>query len=67
MRITLMEPTSPNELRFTYAASSALYQSFMDFVSGATSWMLARDTSYPIANLHVVGGQNEAVFKIRNR
>ncbi len=67
MRVVLMEVTSANELRTSYAASSALYQTFMDFVSGLSSWFLARDTSYAIASLNVVGGQNEALFKIRNR
>lgn len=43
------------------------YQSMANFVLQADSWILARDTSYPIAFRRQLGGQNEAVFRKRHR
>lgn len=38
-----------------------------NYVTGPTSWIVARDGSYPIGKLNSSQGQNEALFKARNR
>jgi hypothetical protein len=37
------------------------------YVLKDSSWILARDTSYPVAALYVLRGQNESIFKLRYR
>jgi hypothetical protein len=39
----------------------------LDFVLGASGCFLGRDTSYPIAALYILPGQNEKIFKKRYR
>jgi hypothetical protein len=36
-------------------------------VEGTDNWMLARDTSYPIAGMNYLHGQNERIFRKRYR
>ena len=36
-------------------------------IGDSTGWLLARDTSYPVAGLWILPGQNEAIFKKRYR
>lgn len=38
-----------------------------DYLEAPTNWILARDTSYPIARLSLLPGQNERIFKQRYR
>jgi len=67
MKIVLLDDVRTSEIREPYGSLTGSPKALMDFVSGTTNFLLARDTSYPIASLNVVGGQNEALFKIRNR
>jgi len=49
-------------------AAGTLYEgTTRDFVLSDDNWILARDTSWPIAPLHLLYGQNEAIFKKRYR
>jgi len=38
-----------------------------DYYLAADSWILARDTSYPISAIYALYGQNERIFRIRYR
>lgn len=67
MKLNLMETSGTSIARLTYAASGAQVKALFDFVIGTSNWMLARDTSYPIATIFSMGGENEALFKARNR
>lgn len=63
MRIVMLESQTTTNERKAYIDSSVPIQAIMDFVVSTSDWILARDTSYPIASLNSVGGQNEALFK----
>ena len=67
MKLNFMESSATSIARLTYAASGPAVVAIFDFVNGTTNWILARDTSYPIAAIHSMGGENEALFKKRNR
>lgn len=67
MRVVLLESMSNEQDRVSYANTGALVQGIMDFVVSTNGWILARDTSYPIASLNSVGGQNESLFKRAHR
>jgi len=67
MKLNFMESLNVQISRLTYAASGPDVRAIFDFVTGLTNWVLARDTSYPIASIHSLGGENEAIFKKRNR
>lgn len=67
MKIVLLESESTNQLKLPYATVGTTYKNLMDYLTGTTNWILARDTSYPVVPLNVVGGQNEKLFRIRYR
>ena len=67
MRIVLLDDSASSNVRVPYAAAPTMFQTFMNHVTDPDNWILARDTSYPIAPMNWVGGQNEAVFKSRYR
>lgn len=67
MKIILLETSGVTLVREPYAGAHPGYQAIMDYVEGDDGWFLGRDTSYPIAKLNVIGGQNERVFKKRYR
>lgn len=67
MRIVLLEPVGTSLVRVPYSSVGAGVKAIMDFVFSDVNWILARDTSYPIAPLNSVSGQNEAVFRKRYR
>lgn len=67
MKLNFMESINSQIARLTYAASGPDVKAIFDFVVSTANWVLARDTSYPIATIHSLGGENEAVFKKRNR
>lgn len=67
LRIVLMESTNTSQVRTPYAGVGAVVQAIFDYVNDASTWVLGRDTSYPISPLNQVGGQNEALFRRRNR
>lgn len=67
MKLSFMETSATDIQRLSYAASGAVVKAIFDFVIGSTNWILARDTSFPIATIASMGGGNEALFKKRNR
>jgi len=46
---------------------SGAYDNVVQFVISTDNWILARDTSYPIAGLYFLRGQNEVLFRKRWR
>lgn len=50
-----------------YPFADANVQAIANFVIGTNNWILAKDTSYPIAARAFNPGQNEALFKKRLR
>lgn len=67
MKIIILESVETSKDRIPYASLGATTKAIMDYVAASDTWLLARDTSYPIASLNGVGGENEAVFKIHHR
>lgn len=67
MRHVLLESIDNTNSVVPYASAPATVQALMDYTVASNTWMLARDTSYPIAQLNAVGGQNETIFKKRYR
>jgi len=67
MKIVLLDSTATEVIRQPAAGSGADNVAIFDFVVSTSNWILARDTSYPITANHLVGGENEALFKKRNR
>jgi hypothetical protein len=48
-------------------AAGGIAPQLANYMLGANSCWLARDNGFPIASLNYLGGQNEAIFKRRNR
>ena len=67
MRIVLLEGVDLGNTRIPYASLTGYTKAIMDYVVASNTWVLGRDTSYPVAQLNLVGGQNEKVFKSRYR
>lgn len=67
MKVTLMEPSIFSNLVTPYASLGAASQALMDYVCDADTWILGRDTSYPVVPLNLAQGQNEATFRRRYR
>lgn len=67
MRVMLMETRSISVDCVNYGDAGSQEQDIVDFIVSEENWMLARDTSYPIAFVRVCGGQNEKTFKQRHR
>lgn len=67
MRTVLLETVIDGNVREAYSILTVPEQTYMDYVSADETWIMARDTSYPIVPLAMTGGQNEALFKKRYR
>ena len=67
MRLSFMETVISPATQQTAPYTPAAAQAINAFVLGTTNWVLARDTSYPIANIRLSPGQSEALFKRRFR
>lgn len=67
LRLTFMETFLLPGLRESPPYVNAISNDIANFVNSPLCWLLARDTSYPIATLHHLPGQNEALFKRRFR
>lgn len=63
MRVELMESHTASFPKSTYAGLTANQQAIVDYLIGANGWIIARDTSYPVAFNWFYPGQNEALFK----
>lgn len=48
-------------------SASSYEATIRDFILSTSNWILARDTSYPIAALNLLYGQNEVIFRKRYR
>ncbi len=68
MKVHLMEGENVAGGPLDYGDMNAATQNFTDWwKDDATSWALARDTSYPVAFMRMFPGQSEALFKKRHR
>lgn len=69
MKITLLENgwTSVTRSALIANASGNQEQKIAAYIVSANNWAIARDNGFPIAPTYYTGGQNEAVFKKRNR
>lgn len=63
MRMVLMELVLGGNTRRPYSSISTTEQGFMDYIAADDTWIMARDTSYPVVPRNQIGGQNEALFK----
>jgi hypothetical protein len=66
-KMVLMEPAIGDSLITAYGSLGGSNQAVMDYICASDTWMLARDTSYPIVPLNACNGQNEKVFRQRYR
>lgn len=64
---TILDDPATNQLRVPIRDATAPFQNMANYLVGNTSWIIARDGSFPVGKLNIVGGQNEALFKRRNR
>lgn len=67
MRVTFLDDLQASQLRIPIRDGTAAQQNLATYLLGAASWIKARDGSFGAGRLNVVGGQNEALFKRRNR
>ncbi len=67
MRLVGIETIIGTNDRIPYPTTTASVDAIFDFVKSSVNWILARDTSYPIAALNFLGGQNEKTFRQRFR
>lgn len=65
MRLNLMEATTLPAVPVAFPTGTASYNNIANFVTSDDNWILARDTSYPIAAIRFLPGQNERLFKVR--
>jgi hypothetical protein len=68
MKLSVMEGSQAHDAPFAYADMNAANQDWVDyFTDDASSFFLARDTSWPLAFLKMFPGQNETLFRKRYR
>lgn len=67
VKISLLEIATNSQVRQPIDDAPANVQAIADFVSGADSWILARDGSYPIGQLNACYGKNDSIEKKRFR
>lgn len=67
MRLTWLDDNNTLDTRIPIRDAGTPINNLANFVVGATSWIVARDGTYPIGRLNSVQGQNEALFKRRKR
>lgn len=63
----LLEYSVGGNGQVTYASDSADWQEVVDYMLSDDSWVIGRDTSFPIAYIRRSAGQNEALFRRRFR
>jgi len=63
MRLSIMESISAIGVSQFAPYGAGVNKDYTDYVTGAANWILARDTSYPVANIALHPGSNEALFK----
>lgn len=67
IKLTWLDDVSSSNSRIPIRDSGVGYQAMATYLVGSTNWILARDGAFPAGRLNFVGGQNEALFKRRNR
>lgn len=67
MKIQWMDDNATEQNRIPIRDAAPAHLAMANYLSGTTNWIIARDGSYPIGKLNRIGGQNEALFKRRNR
>jgi len=67
MRVVLVEAESPGEAIVAYPTGVTSINDIFSFLVGSTNWILARDSSYPIAARNFCPTQNEVVYRKRYR
>lgn len=67
VRFTTLDDNATLNSSIPIRDASAQIIAYANYVVGGTAWMLARDGSYPAGRLNSSQGQNEALFKARNR
>lgn len=67
MKIQWMDDNSTEQNRIPIRDAAAVHLNMANYLTGASNWIIARDGSYPVGKLNRVSGQNEALFKRRNR
>lgn len=66
MRLVYLEtPLTFNVVRPIQPATAL--KAMADYVVASDTWMLARDTSYPVVGISEAGGENEAIWRKRYR
>lgn len=67
MRWMGMEPAGSQSDCVDFSSLVAAEQAVVNFILSSSNWILARDTSYPLAFTRACGGQNEAIFRRNHR
>lgn len=62
-KLVVMDAANPNNNRTPIPPADPI----ATYMTGATSWVIARDDGYLIAPINVSVGENERLFKARNR
>lgn len=66
-KLTLEESVVGTFEKTAWGAVGGTAATLLALVEGTDNWMLARDTSYPIAGMNYLHGQNERIFRKRYR
>ena len=66
-RWTVLDDASALSTRIPIRDAVAMLQNMANYLVGNTSWIIARDGAFPTGKLNSSEGQNEALFKARNR
>jgi len=67
MKLTMEETFIDFFDKRSLGAAGGYEAAVRDFIIGDTNWIIARDTSFPIAPLNLLYGQNEVIFRRRYR
>lgn len=67
VRWEILEDGSTLSTRIPIRDAVLALQNIANYLVGPTGWVIARDGSYPTGKLNSSEGQNEAIFKKRNR
>lgn len=67
MKWQVMDDNATDINRIPIRDANITFQNLANYLVGTTGWVIARDGSFPAGKLNRVAGQNEALFKRRNR
>jgi len=67
MKLTMEETSIDFFAKASLGGASSYEAATRDFIISDANWIIARDTSFPIAPLNLLYGQNEAIFRRRYR